>query len=288
MSRHGAALAAAERRYGVDRYAIAAVWGVESDYGQLAGKWYLPQALATLACTAPRRRDYFRGELLATLQIVADAATSRPRSCAARGPAQSDRPSSCRRPTSASASTATATGAATWSLRPPTPCTRPPTSSPGPAGWRARAWGYEVDRARAATHGPSGRTAQGVAGRVERRSASAASTAPRRRAPGPAGLLLPAGATGPAFLVFKNYDAVYSYNAADSYALAIALLSDRLRGKERRPRAMAHDRPWPVTGRAQGGAGAAARAAATTSARPTARSARARARRSPVPGDGSA
>ena len=28
----------------------------------------------------------------------------------------------------------------------------------------------------------------------------------------------------------KNFDALYSYNAAESYALAIALLSDRLRG----------------------------------------------------------
>ena len=39
-----------------------------------------------------------------------------------------------------------------------------------------------------------------------------------------------AGASGPAFLVFRNFDAIYSYNAAESYALAIALLSDRLRG----------------------------------------------------------
>ena len=45
-----------------------------------------------------------------------------------------------------------------------------------------------------------------------------------------AGLLLPAGAQGPAFLVFRNFDAIYSYNAAESYALAIAHLSDRLRG----------------------------------------------------------
>jgi glucose-6-phosphate 1-epimerase len=44
-------------------------------------------------------------------------------------------------------------------------------------------------------------------------------------------LLLPAGRTGPAFLVFRNFDAIYSYNAAESYALAIALLSDRLRGQ---------------------------------------------------------
>jgi glucose-6-phosphate 1-epimerase len=31
-------------------------------------------------------------------------------------------------------------------------------------------------------------------------------------------------------LVFRNYDAIYSYNAAESYALAIATLADQLRG----------------------------------------------------------
>src|SRR5690606_21818331 len=40
----------------------------------------------------------------------------------------------------------------------------------------------------------------------------------------------PAGAKGPALLAFRNYDAIYSYNAAESYALAIATLADRLRG----------------------------------------------------------
>lgn len=42
--------------------------------------------------------------------------------------------------------------------------------------------------------------------------------------------MTPAGANGPAFLVFKNFDAIYSYNAAESYGLAIAHLSDRLKG----------------------------------------------------------
>jgi hypothetical protein len=49
-------------------------------------------------------------------------------------------------------------------------------------------------------------------------------------ASGPAGLIIPAGVNGPAFLVTKNFDAIYAYNAAESYALAIAHLSDRLRG----------------------------------------------------------
>ena len=41
-----------------------------------------------------------------------------------------------------------------------------------------------------------------------------------------AGLLLPAGVDGPAFLVGKNFDTFYSYNASENYALAIAHLSD--------------------------------------------------------------
>ncbi len=42
-----------------------------------------------------------------------------------------------------------------------------------------------------------------------------------------AGLLLPpAGIEGPAFLVGKNFDTFYSYNASENYALAIAHLSD--------------------------------------------------------------
>ncbi|MFT4246887.1 MAG: peptidoglycan-binding protein, partial [Pseudomonas sp.] len=53
---------------------------------------------------------------------------------------------------------------------------------------------------------------------------------PGLAADAPAALLLPTGPAGPAFLVFRNYDAIYAYNAAESYALAIALLSDRLRG----------------------------------------------------------
>ena len=46
----------------------------------------------------------------------------------------------------------------------------------------------------------------------------------------PAALLLPAGAQGPAWLVTPNYQAIWRYNRADTYALAIGLLSDALKG----------------------------------------------------------
>ncbi|MFO6351968.1 lytic murein transglycosylase, partial [Pseudomonas aeruginosa] len=99
------------------------------------------------------------------------------------------------------------------------------------AGWRTgQPWGYEVKV-------PADFPAS-LAGRGKRQPLSAWVARGVKRADGQplpggdekAAILLPTGAQGPAFLVYRNYDAIYSYNAAESYALAIALLSDRLRG----------------------------------------------------------
>jgi peptidoglycan hydrolase-like protein with peptidoglycan-binding domain len=40
--------------------------------------------------------------------------------------------------------------------------------------------------------------------------------------------------------VFRNFDAIYSYNAAESYALSIAHLADRMKGGP------AIQTPWPT------------------------------------------
>jgi lytic murein transglycosylase len=70
MREHAQALVNAESRYGVDRYTIAAVWGVESNFGKNLGKMPLVQSFATLICANHRRRDFFKGELMATLKII--------------------------------------------------------------------------------------------------------------------------------------------------------------------------------------------------------------------------
>jgi membrane-bound lytic murein transglycosylase B len=49
-------------------------------------------------------------------------------------------------------------------------------------------------------------------------------------ASGDAGIYLPAGARGPAFLVFDNFKVVLKYNNAASYALAVCTLADRFKG----------------------------------------------------------
>ena len=69
MAREGRALARAEEKYGVSRYMLAAIWGVESNFGQEMGKRSLVQSLTTLACMGDRA-SYFRSELMATLKII--------------------------------------------------------------------------------------------------------------------------------------------------------------------------------------------------------------------------
>ena len=70
MQKHADTLRAAEQRFGVDRHVIAAIWGVESDYGREMGDSPLPAALATLICEGGRRASFFRGELVAALKLV--------------------------------------------------------------------------------------------------------------------------------------------------------------------------------------------------------------------------
>ena len=52
----------------------------------------------------------------------------------------------------------------------------------------------------------------------------------RLRGPDEAAVFLPAGATGPAFLVFRNFTVLQKYNASGIYALAVGLFGDRIAG----------------------------------------------------------
>lgn len=219
-------LAEAEHKFGVDRHTIVAVWGVESDYGRVLGGRPLVRSLATVSCFGSRQ-GFFRGELFATLRIVqsGDVAPELLVGSWAGAFGQTQfMPSTYQRlavdfdgdgKRDIVGSVPDALGSTANYLK--------------RAGWVTGArWGYEV-RLPENYQGPSGRRtkqslAQWSALGIRKIDGSALDGA------GAAGLLLPAGAKGPAFLVFRNFDAIYSYNAAESYALAIAHLSDRLRG----------------------------------------------------------
>ncbi|AOA60041.1 lytic murein transglycosylase [Acinetobacter larvae] len=233
LQQHREVLNRVAARYGVPAETVVAVWGVESNFGDISGKYPLLQALGTLSCEG-RRQSYFRGEFFATMRILQ------------RGDLRMDQlygswagafghtqfmPSTYerlavdfdgdgRRDLVSSTADALASTANFLSK----------------AGWQTgMPWGFEVKI-------PAGMSTAGE-GRRQKKPLSYWVNQGVKRVDGSplmqgslssstsAGLMAPSGAQGPVFLVFKNFDAIYGYNAAESYALAIAHLSDRLQGK---------------------------------------------------------
>ena len=69
LAANAAVFDAVERTFGVDRHIIAAIWGVETKYGTVAGERPVIRSTATLACVG-RRQAYFKDEFLAALEIL--------------------------------------------------------------------------------------------------------------------------------------------------------------------------------------------------------------------------
>jgi membrane-bound lytic murein transglycosylase B len=69
LAEHGELLRGVGKRYGMPPELLAAVWGIESNYGRTQGDFAVVQALATLAYDG-RRASFFRGELLNALRIL--------------------------------------------------------------------------------------------------------------------------------------------------------------------------------------------------------------------------
>jgi lytic murein transglycosylase len=220
---------AMEKAYGVDRNIVTAIWGVESNFGTMGGDRPVVRSTATLACIG-RRQEFFRNEFLATLEILEHGDVSpdhlKGSWAGAFGPTQF-MPTSFKRfavdfdrdgrrdvvdsPADLIASTANNLKLDGW--------------IPG------QSWGYEVmlpagfdfmlaDTAKTLT--VKEWTQKGVL---------RAGGKPFPRLTDKAYLLVPAGSTGPAFLMLNNFKVIMKYNPAEAYALAIGHLADRMRGE---------------------------------------------------------
>jgi lytic murein transglycosylase len=225
MARQARPLARAEETYGVSRYMLAAIWGVESNFGQEMGKRPLVQSLTTLSCLGDRA-NYFRSELMATLKIIdrGDVPAEKLNGSWAGAFGQTqfmpstflrlavDFEGDGRRDIVDSAPDALAS-TANYFVK---------------SGWRrGLVWGFEV-KLPDGYSGPSGRKAKQSMSFWASRGLARIDGRPLGE--GDAGLLIPAGREGPAFLVTRNFDVVFTYNAAESYTLAACILADRLSG----------------------------------------------------------
>jgi len=221
-----------EKDYGVDRYVMLGLWGMESSFGDLIvnRKYMRPiiPALAALAWGEPRRRRYWEAELLNALTIV-------------------DR--SWAQPSDMIGSWAGAMGHTQWMPEVwlnmgvdydhdgrTSPFGKPDDSFAGTARFlvergnyqRGETWGCEVALAANQARLANNRTMRSYAKWAElgvRRADGVAFARPNDQAK----LWLPV-AGGPGFLIGQNFRAVHSYNPSTSYTLALCHLGDLIRG----------------------------------------------------------
>lgn len=219
-------LAQIEQQSGVPAHIVVGVWGVESDFGQNLGGRPLVQSLATLSCFG-RRQSYFRGEFAAALRILQEGHVAPEQLtgswAGAFGQTQF-------MPSTFFASAVDFDGDGRRDIVASVPDALASTARfLQNAGWRrGQPWGFEVALPPGFDTSGAGRKSKRSLDEWRRAGLSLADGRPLPDSLPSAGLLLPARrhGGGPAFLVGRNFDALYSYNASENYALAIAHLAD--------------------------------------------------------------
>ena len=225
--------------YGPPPEILVAIWGVESSFGRVQGDYDVIRSLATLAA-AGRRQAWAESQLYSALRILfTDAATRAQLQgswAGAMGQTQFtpsdylafavDGDGDGRRDIWGSAPDALASTANFLAQK---------------AAWRrGEGWAREVVLPQGFDYGLSEGPRQAAAGwralGVRTADGLAFRAADEAEV---AGLILPAGWTGPAFLVFPNHFAIRAYNNSMVYALSVGLIADRIAG------AAPLTRPWP-------------------------------------------
>src|ERR1700761_207531 len=228
-----------EARWGVPSEILTGIWSQESGYGAIQGDLDVIRSLASLASDG-RRRDWAETQIFAAFRMIQDGDATRGQMkgswAGAMGQTQLipeaflttavDGDGDGKRDIWNSAADALASAANLMSKD----------------GWRrGEAWAREVlipdDFDYSLAEGPRPAPAEWAA--LGARRADGLSFADIGNQT-PCQLILPAGAAGPAFLLFPNHFVIRRYNNSTAYALTVGLLADRIAGMG--PLATA----WPV------------------------------------------
>lgn len=228
LRRHRQLFIDIERRFGVEPDVIAAIWGLESGYGVVRGTVPILSALATLAWQG-RRGSFFEDELIAALRILQSGHVEADQMvgswAGAMGHGQF-------MPSSFLNFAVDFDGDGRKDLWSPDPSDAMASIANylNKHGWRrGQPWGYEVML-------PEGFDFERV-GLDQSASAADWSDIGVRTAMGNAlpdygagSILLPAGASGIAFMLLRNAHVLMRYNHAEAYVLGIGVLADRIAG----------------------------------------------------------
>ena len=222
-------LDAIERTYGVEKEVVAAVWGLESAYGEFRGNIPTIEALATLAYDG-RRGKFFEGQLVDALKILQAGDVSVRRMTGSWAGAMGHTQFI---PSSYLAYAVDFTGDGRrdiWDDKDPSDALASTAAYLARFGWvKGMPWGVEVQLPRGFDYGLSSRKIQKMPsdwGALGMRDMNGRTV----RDFGSASILLPAGSQGAAFMIFKNFAVIERYNVADAYVIGVGHLSDRLAG----------------------------------------------------------
>ena len=228
MALNNAALDRIEAAYGVEKEVVVAVWGLESAYGFNYGSIPVVESLATLAYEG-RRRAFAEEQLIEALKIIQSGDVSPERMVGSWAGAMGHTQFI---PTSYQAYAVDFTGDGrrdVWA-EDPSDALASTANYLSRFGWEAGApWGVEIRLPAAFDYALAD---QSIRRPVANWRALGVTTIAGGAVPdhGEAAILLPAGARGPAFAVYKNFRVIKRYNNATSYAMAVGHLADRLRG----------------------------------------------------------
>ncbi len=221
-----------ERKYGVDRHILLAIWSMETSYGAALEKdgslRSVARSLATLAYADPKRRKFARKQLVAAMKIAQNGDIS---ASGLRGSWAGAMGHTQFIPTSFLAWAVDIDGDGRrdiWNSVPDALASAANLLVKN--GWRSgKTWGYEVivpDNVNPDKFGSKSRNLAEWSKFGIRRVSG-------KRFPRPddkANLKVFTGRNGPAFLMLKNFFVLKRYNNADKYALAVGHLADRIRG----------------------------------------------------------
>lgn len=218
-----------EKRFGVDRDILLAIWSMETNYGKILSREDvvkpLPRSLATLAYLDKRRAKFARSQLIAALKIVQRGDVSMNGLTGSWAGAMGHTQFI---PTSYLAYAADMDGdghANIWTSEPDALATAANLLRKN--GWQTgKTWGYEVVApAKLSSIKGSKTIAEWAKLGVRRVSGREFPSGSER-----ANLMVPAGPGGPAFLMTKNFFVIKAYNNADKYALGVGHLADQISG----------------------------------------------------------
>jgi membrane-bound lytic murein transglycosylase B len=214
---------AVEKKFGVERWILLALWGIESDFGADKDHWDVFRSLATLAYVG-YRDPYFRNELVVAMRIMQDNHFPRSRMVSSWAGAMGQ---SQFMPSNVVDYAIDFSGDGKFDLWANVPDVLGSTANYlRKWNWRSDLpWGFEVT------------VPDGFDLMHSRDSYSGWHKLGIRRADGQPlpkngnGIMFfPAGAKGPAFITTENFAVLKEYNNSDAYAVAVGYLADRMHG----------------------------------------------------------